>query len=238
VRRPAVTDYSVTFKTPHWKSQGLCSACPREGLLIVGDEIIEAPVKLPVNPDYVDPSPRRRCSTRGISSSPRNRTPSRGAFLRVQLLARPRCLEARREAGHRGAVAGVSHHEAQGLGLYAHRLFLCQLCSLRRLLPLRPPRRAAARRAAVVFLSPHFLGKPAQTTNLGRIPGSPPPLSPGARDNRKNLHGSTKVQDVTATTLQGSCSWACGPPVTYEKLMMGLPPTLNLELSGPDAYRL
>ena len=44
VRRPAVTDFSVTYKTPHWKSKGFCSACPRDGLLVVGDEIIETPM--------------------------------------------------------------------------------------------------------------------------------------------------------------------------------------------------
>jgi glycine amidinotransferase len=44
VRRPAVTDFSVTYKTPHWQSKGFCSACPRDGLLVVGDEIIETPM--------------------------------------------------------------------------------------------------------------------------------------------------------------------------------------------------
>ena len=49
VRRPAVTDFSVTYKTPHWKSKGFCSACPRDGLLVVGDEIIETPDGLAVS---------------------------------------------------------------------------------------------------------------------------------------------------------------------------------------------
>ncbi|MGO9176319.1 MAG: amidinotransferase, partial [Desulfobaccales bacterium] len=44
VRRPAVTDFSVTYKTPHWQSKGFCAACPRDGLLVVGDEIIETPM--------------------------------------------------------------------------------------------------------------------------------------------------------------------------------------------------
>ena len=44
VRRPAVTDFSVTYKTPHWQSKGFCSACPRDGLLVVGEEIIETPM--------------------------------------------------------------------------------------------------------------------------------------------------------------------------------------------------
>ena len=44
MRRPAVTDFSVTYKTPHWQSKGFCAACPRDGLLVVGDEIIETPM--------------------------------------------------------------------------------------------------------------------------------------------------------------------------------------------------
>jgi glycine amidinotransferase len=44
VRRPAVTDFSVTYKTPNWQSKGFCAACPRDGLLVVGDEIIETPM--------------------------------------------------------------------------------------------------------------------------------------------------------------------------------------------------
>ena len=39
-----MTDFSVTYKTPHWQSKGFCSACPRDGLLVVGDEIIETPM--------------------------------------------------------------------------------------------------------------------------------------------------------------------------------------------------
>jgi glycine amidinotransferase len=44
VRRPDVMDFSVTYKTPDWKSKGLCTACPRDGLLVLGDEIIETPM--------------------------------------------------------------------------------------------------------------------------------------------------------------------------------------------------
>ena len=102
--------------------------------------------------------------------------------LDVQPLAQHQCVDARREASHRGAVAGVSHQEAQGLGLYAHPLFVCQLCPLRRLLPLRHPRRAEERRAPVVLLSADFSGEPPPTSNLGRILGSPPQLSAAARD--------------------------------------------------------
>ncbi len=43
VRRPDVVDFSASFRTPSWNSRGFCSACPRDGFLIVGDEIIEAP---------------------------------------------------------------------------------------------------------------------------------------------------------------------------------------------------
>ena len=34
-------DFSVTYKTPHWQSKGFCAACPRDGLLVAGDEILE-----------------------------------------------------------------------------------------------------------------------------------------------------------------------------------------------------
>jgi len=41
VRRPDVVDFSVKARTPFWKSRGYCVACPRDGFLVVGDEIIE-----------------------------------------------------------------------------------------------------------------------------------------------------------------------------------------------------
>lgn len=44
VRRPDIMDFGITFKTPYWKSKGLCSACPRDGLLVLGDEILETPM--------------------------------------------------------------------------------------------------------------------------------------------------------------------------------------------------
>jgi len=44
VRRPEIVDFSVTYKTPKWKSKGFCTACPRDGLMVVGDEIIETPM--------------------------------------------------------------------------------------------------------------------------------------------------------------------------------------------------
>jgi len=44
VRRPAILDGYVKFGNPYWTSRGFCTACPRDGFLVVGDEIIEAPM--------------------------------------------------------------------------------------------------------------------------------------------------------------------------------------------------
>ena len=45
VRRPAVVDYTRPFATPNWRSaSGVYAAMPRDTLLVVGDEIIEAPM--------------------------------------------------------------------------------------------------------------------------------------------------------------------------------------------------
>ena len=44
VRRPDVVDFSRTFRTPDWQSKGFCTSCPRDGLMVVGDEIIETPM--------------------------------------------------------------------------------------------------------------------------------------------------------------------------------------------------
>jgi glycine amidinotransferase len=45
VRRPDIVDYAKPFATPDWNSQGgLYSAMPRDLLLIIGNEIIEAPM--------------------------------------------------------------------------------------------------------------------------------------------------------------------------------------------------
>jgi glycine amidinotransferase len=41
VRRPDGMDFSVKYKTPYWTSKGFCTACPRDGFLVIGDEIIE-----------------------------------------------------------------------------------------------------------------------------------------------------------------------------------------------------
>ena len=44
VRRPEIMDFSRRFKTPHWKASGFCTASPRDGLLVVGNQIIETPM--------------------------------------------------------------------------------------------------------------------------------------------------------------------------------------------------
>lgn len=44
VRRPELMDFSQRFSTPDWSSRGFCIACPRDGFLVVGDEIIETPM--------------------------------------------------------------------------------------------------------------------------------------------------------------------------------------------------
>ena len=45
VRRPDPVDQAGTVKTPDWEiAHGRASACPRDVLLVIGDEIIEAPM--------------------------------------------------------------------------------------------------------------------------------------------------------------------------------------------------
>jgi glycine amidinotransferase len=45
VRRPDPVDHGVPFKTPDWDAAGgHATACPRDCLLVIGDEIIEAPM--------------------------------------------------------------------------------------------------------------------------------------------------------------------------------------------------
>jgi glycine amidinotransferase len=44
VRRPEAMDFARRFASPRWRSNGFCTASPRDGILIVGDEIIEAPM--------------------------------------------------------------------------------------------------------------------------------------------------------------------------------------------------
>lgn len=44
VKRPDIYDPAKEFQTPYWSSKGLCTACPRDGILVIGDEIIETPM--------------------------------------------------------------------------------------------------------------------------------------------------------------------------------------------------
>ncbi len=44
VRRPDRLDFTRRYATPEWESSGLYAAMPRDLLLVVGDEIIEAPL--------------------------------------------------------------------------------------------------------------------------------------------------------------------------------------------------
>ncbi|MGK7944310.1 MAG: amidinotransferase [Microcystaceae cyanobacterium] len=44
VRRPDLIKGTRSFKTLFWQSKGFCTACPRDGFLIIGNEIIEAPM--------------------------------------------------------------------------------------------------------------------------------------------------------------------------------------------------
>ncbi|MFD9858851.1 amidinotransferase [Streptomyces alboflavus] len=47
VRRPEAVDHSRRFETPDWSSHGFCHACPRDSMLVIGDEIIETPMAWP-----------------------------------------------------------------------------------------------------------------------------------------------------------------------------------------------
>jgi glycine amidinotransferase len=44
VRRPDAVDWSRMCRTPHWSSRGFCVACPRDGFIVIGNEIIETPM--------------------------------------------------------------------------------------------------------------------------------------------------------------------------------------------------
>jgi glycine amidinotransferase len=44
VRRPELINFSRKFSTPFWSSKGFTIACPRDGFLVLGDEIIETPM--------------------------------------------------------------------------------------------------------------------------------------------------------------------------------------------------
>ncbi|MDJ0951289.1 MAG: amidinotransferase [Alphaproteobacteria bacterium] len=44
VRRPDTIPHRKRFKTPNWTSSGFNITCPRDGFLVIGDEIIETPM--------------------------------------------------------------------------------------------------------------------------------------------------------------------------------------------------
>jgi glycine amidinotransferase len=47
VRRPETVDFRTKVKTPRWSSTGYCATCPRDGVLIIGEQIIEAAMSWP-----------------------------------------------------------------------------------------------------------------------------------------------------------------------------------------------
>ncbi|MEU6312786.1 amidinotransferase [Streptomyces sp. NPDC047014] len=47
VTRPDPVDHTRRFATPDWSSRGFCTSCPRDCLLVVGEEIIETPMAWP-----------------------------------------------------------------------------------------------------------------------------------------------------------------------------------------------
>ncbi|MFE5675363.1 amidinotransferase [Streptomyces erythrochromogenes] len=47
VRRPEAVAHRKRFGTPDWSSRGFCCSCPRDSLLVIGDEIIETPMAWP-----------------------------------------------------------------------------------------------------------------------------------------------------------------------------------------------
>ena len=44
VRRPEILDHGIVYKTPDFTSSGLYAAMPRDFLLVIGNELIEAPM--------------------------------------------------------------------------------------------------------------------------------------------------------------------------------------------------
>ncbi|HVS42847.1 MAG TPA: amidinotransferase, partial [Candidatus Dormibacteraeota bacterium] len=44
VRRPDIVDFSRRYAAPSWQSNGFCTASPRDGILVIGDELIETPM--------------------------------------------------------------------------------------------------------------------------------------------------------------------------------------------------
>ncbi|WP_316182207.1 MULTISPECIES: amidinotransferase [unclassified Bradyrhizobium] len=47
VTRPEPVDFKKRFSTPEWSSRGFCNSCPRDSMLVIGDEIIETPMAWP-----------------------------------------------------------------------------------------------------------------------------------------------------------------------------------------------
>ncbi|ATY99887.1 amidinotransferase [Streptomyces bacillaris] len=47
VTRPDAVDHRQRFSTPGWTSRGFCNTCPRDSMLVIGDEIIETPMAWP-----------------------------------------------------------------------------------------------------------------------------------------------------------------------------------------------
>ncbi|MEU0741622.1 amidinotransferase [Streptomyces sp. NPDC006134] len=47
VTRPDAVDHRKRFGTPDWTSRGFCNTCPRDSMLVIGDEIIETPMAWP-----------------------------------------------------------------------------------------------------------------------------------------------------------------------------------------------
>ncbi|ARI54731.1 MULTISPECIES: amidinotransferase [Streptomyces] len=47
VTRPDAVDHRQRFATPGWTSRGFCNTCPRDSMLVIGDEIIETPMAWP-----------------------------------------------------------------------------------------------------------------------------------------------------------------------------------------------
>lgn len=44
VKRPDIIDFSQPYKTPDFEASGLYAAMPRDILIVIGNEIIEAPM--------------------------------------------------------------------------------------------------------------------------------------------------------------------------------------------------
>ncbi|MFD7629717.1 amidinotransferase [Streptomyces sp. NPDC059851] len=55
VRRPDAIDHGRYFSTPDWSSRGFGSSCPRDSMLVIGDEIIETPMAWPCRYFETDP---------------------------------------------------------------------------------------------------------------------------------------------------------------------------------------